>query len=94
MNPEKMGTEYGKLIYLLQDAVSHLGFSVKGPILVESVYKFMEERDGLGVLSDPQIFYGITASPSPSSGIRVQSAPGGEGGMLVTLAAPTECKQT
>jgi Protein of unknown function (DUF2009) len=47
MNPEK-----------LQDAVSpavraHLGFSVKGPI--ESVYKFLEERDGLGVLSDPFI---------------------------------------
>ena len=55
MNPEKMRTEYGKLIYLLQDAVSpsvqpHLSFSVKGPI--ESVYKFLEERDGLGLLSD------------------------------------------
>lgn len=58
MNPEKMRTEYGKLIYLLQDAVSpslspHLGFSVKGPI--ETVYKFLEERDGLGVLSDKHI---------------------------------------
>ena len=55
MNPEKMRTEYGKLIYLLQDAVSpslapHLGFSVKGPI--ESVYKFLEERGGLDLLSD------------------------------------------
>jgi len=58
MNPEKMRTEYGKLVYVLQDAVSpsikpHLGFSVKGPI--ESVYKFLEERDGLGLLSDKLI---------------------------------------
>jgi hypothetical protein len=55
MNPDKMRTEYGKLIYLLQDAVSpsvqpHLSFSAKGPI--ESVYKFLEERDGLALLSD------------------------------------------
>jgi hypothetical protein len=58
MNPEKMRTEYGKLIYLLQDAVSpsvmpHLGFSVKGPI--ESVYKFLEDRNGLAMLDDPLI---------------------------------------
>jgi hypothetical protein len=58
MNPEKMRTEYGKLIYLLQDAVSpsvmpHLGFSVKGPI--ETVYKFLEERQGLALLSDKLI---------------------------------------
>ena len=58
MNPEKMRTEYGKLIYLLQDAVSpsvmpHLGFSVKGR--VETVYKFLEERGGLGLLSDKNI---------------------------------------
>jgi hypothetical protein len=58
MNPEKMRTEYGKLIYLLQDAVSpsvkpHLGFSVKGPI--ETVYKFLEERGGLGLLKDALI---------------------------------------
>ena len=58
MNPEKMRTEYGKLVYLQQDAVSpmvrpHLSFSVKGPI--ESVYKFLEERGGLGVLEDKLI---------------------------------------
>jgi hypothetical protein len=58
MNPEKMRTEYGKLIYLLQDAVSpsvrpHLGFSVKSPI--ETVYKFLEERDGIALLSDKLI---------------------------------------
>mmetsp|Transcript_12407 Transcript_12407/g.18792 ORF Transcript_12407/g.18792 Transcript_12407/m.18792 type:complete len:887 (+) Transcript_12407:81-2741(+) len=58
MNPEKMRSEYGKLIYLLQDAVSpyikpHLSFSCKGPI--ETVYKFLEEKDGLAVLDDKLI---------------------------------------
>ena len=56
MNPEKMRTEYGKLIYLLQDSVSlqeHLGFSVKSPI--ETVYKFLEERNGLAMLDDNMI---------------------------------------
>jgi hypothetical protein len=58
MNPEKMRTEYGKMIFLLQDAVSptvkpHLGFSVKGPI--ETVYKFLEERGGLGLLKDAMV---------------------------------------
>jgi hypothetical protein len=58
MNPEKMRTEYGKLVYFLQDAVSptvnpHLGFSCMSPI--ETVYKFLEERDGLALLSDAHI---------------------------------------
>jgi len=58
MNPEKMRTEYGKLIYLLQDAVSpsimpHLNFSCKGQI--ETVYKFLEDRGGLDLLKDPLI---------------------------------------
>ena len=58
MNPEKMRTEYGKLVYLLQDAVSpsvkpHLEFSVKGPI--ETVYKFLEGKGGLGLLKDKLI---------------------------------------
>lgn len=53
MNPEKMRTEYGQLVYLLQDAVQqaeHLGFSVQSPI--ETVYKFLQERGGLALLSD------------------------------------------
>lgn len=58
MNPEKMRTEYGKLIYLLQDAVSptiqpHLAFSCNGKI--KTVYKFLEERGGLAVLEDKLI---------------------------------------
>lgn len=55
MNPEKMRTEYGKLIYFLQDAVSptvqpHLGFSIVGPIV--TVYDFLKERGGIKVLED------------------------------------------
>ena len=58
MNPEKMRTEYGKLIYVLQDAVSptvqpHLGFSVVGPIV--TVYDFLKERSGVKVLDDKLI---------------------------------------
>lgn len=58
MNPEKMRTEYGKLVYLLQDIVSpsiqpHLSFSCKG--CIETVYKFLEERNGLALLDDDLI---------------------------------------
>jgi hypothetical protein len=58
MNPEKMRTEYGKLIYLLQDALSptvqpHLGFSVVGPIV--TVHDFLKERGGAAVLEDKLI---------------------------------------
>lgn len=58
MNPEKMRTEYGKLIYLLQDAVSptvqpHLEFSVVGPIV--TVHNFLKERGGVKVLEDKLI---------------------------------------
>ena len=61
MNPEKMRTEYGKLIYVLQDAVSptvqpHLGFSVVGPIV--TVYDFLKERGGVKVLDDKLIDVG------------------------------------
>ncbi|CAM9190653.1 unnamed protein product [Ectocarpus fasciculatus] len=58
MNPEKMRTEYAKLIYLMQDAVSPeaqriLNLNIKRG--VKSVYEFLRERGGLAVLSDPNV---------------------------------------
>ncbi|KAG9327461.1 hypothetical protein KVV02_000410 [Mortierella alpina] len=53
MNPEKMRSAYGKLMYLLMDSTmdeieSTLGFTCVIPI--KTVYGFLQERNGLGVL--------------------------------------------
>ncbi|KAG0019600.1 hypothetical protein BGZ80_005563 [Entomortierella chlamydospora] len=53
MNPEKMRSAYGKLMYLLMDSTmdeieSTLGFSCVIPI--KTVYSFLEQRDGLEML--------------------------------------------
>lgn len=58
MNPEKMRSEYGKLIYLLMDATSPeiqrlLEFNMIKPL--NTVYRYLEQRGGLGVLTDPEI---------------------------------------
>lgn len=58
MNPEKMRSEYGKLIFLMQDANAAdikplLGFEAFSPI--KTVYTFLESRGGLGVLSHAHI---------------------------------------
>lgn len=60
MNPEKMRSTYGKLLYFLQDAASeevteYLGFSSVAPI--ETVYRLLEKKNGLRVLEDPAIEY-------------------------------------
>ena len=57
-NPEKMRSEYGKLVYLMQDASTEetkalLGVEINKPIL--TVYNILEARGGLAILSDPHI---------------------------------------
>ncbi|KAJ3037754.1 hypothetical protein HDV00_001339 [Rhizophlyctis rosea] len=58
MNPEKMRGTYGKLVYLLQDSQipevkEMLGFSCVNEI--KTVYRTLEEMDGLRVLEDDLI---------------------------------------
>ncbi|CAO3612264.1 unnamed protein product [Mucor hiemalis] len=55
MNPEKMRSAYGKLMYLLSDSMipevkEMLGFDCVVPI--QTVYTFLEERHGLSVLHE------------------------------------------
>jgi hypothetical protein len=57
-NPEKMRSEYGKLVYLMQDAVSNetnslLGVNVVLP--VKTVYALLERKRGLKLLEDPAL---------------------------------------
>ena len=57
-NPEKMRSEYGKLVYLMQDAVSEttkplLGISIHKPI--RTVYDLLKSTNSLAVLEDPAI---------------------------------------
>ena len=56
MNPDKMRSEYGKLVYLLMDAADPgikqlLEFDAIRPL--KTVYSLLEERNGLDLLSDP-----------------------------------------
>lgn len=58
MNPDKMRTTYGKLIYLLMDAQRPevrdiLGFSAASPI--QTVYETLEKGGALGLLEDDLI---------------------------------------
>jgi len=55
MNPEKMRSEYGKLIYMLMDAQSNevkegIGITCVKPIC--TVYSFFEEKGALNILQD------------------------------------------
>ena len=57
-NPEKMRSEYGKLVFLVQDAVSAdtkqlVGVDIN--ISVKTVYALLESCGGLALLDDPRI---------------------------------------
>jgi len=56
MNPEKMRTEYGKLVYLLQDSMTQeiqdlIKFSMVRPVL--TVHSFLSERGAAAMMHDP-----------------------------------------
>ncbi|ORX57511.1 hypothetical protein DM01DRAFT_1284329 [Hesseltinella vesiculosa] len=58
MNPEKLRSNYGKLMYMLMDSVipeveQALGFQCVVPI--KTVYSFLKERQGLELLHDDHI---------------------------------------
>ena len=58
MNPQKMRSNYGKLMYMLQDwattsAQRHMGFEVNRPIM--TVHSFLSDHDGLAVLASKHL---------------------------------------
>ncbi|KAI8641276.1 hypothetical protein BD408DRAFT_346481 [Parasitella parasitica] len=58
MNPEKLRSTYGKLMYMLMDSVipdveNYLGFSCVTPI--KTVYDFLKSRESVDVLHDDNI---------------------------------------
>eukprot|EP00039_Didymoeca_costata_P030438 m.29540 g.29540 ORF g.29540 m.29540 type:complete len:811 (-) comp8113_c0_seq2:45-2477(-) len=60
MNPEMMRTDYGKLIYLLQDTMlteiqNLLGFNCVAPI--KTVFQVFQDNECLAALSDPDMKY-------------------------------------
>ena len=58
MNPDRMRSTYGKMMYMIQDSlipevVETLGFDLFRPVL--NVYDYLESRDGMKVLEDELI---------------------------------------
>jgi len=60
MNPDKMRTTYGKMMYILQDAmVSGVRISLNLKSEIRCVYSFLEDKEALALLEDPGL---ITAT--------------------------------
>lgn len=55
MNPDKMRTTYGKLMYMMMDAMrpNLINMEVYSPI--SCVNSFLEEKEGLALLDDENI---------------------------------------
>ncbi|EPX70698.1 DUF2009 protein [Schizosaccharomyces octosporus yFS286] len=58
LNPNRLGSTYGKLMYFVQDSMcpevqENLGFNLFKPIL--TVYEYLKDRKALKVLEDPYI---------------------------------------
>ncbi|KAI0244795.1 hypothetical protein L0F63_002406 [Massospora cicadina] len=74
MNPERMRSAYGKLMFMLQDSAlpevqEMLGFACVAPI--KTVYRFLQERDGLDLLNHEYVMLAtkeiIAEGKSPSA---------------------------
>ena len=64
-----MRTEYGKLIYILQDSVSEeaqelVGFNLVKPI--KTVYSLLNTHECLSLLQDPNILIATRGKPIPT----------------------------
>jgi len=55
MNPDKMRTTYGKLMYLMQDAVMPGLLDLNVKIEMKTVYSFLKERKGTALLQDKNL---------------------------------------
>lgn len=58
LNPDRMRTEYGRLMYLMMDATRNevqqlLGFNVNSPMV--TVYSYLKERGAEAMLADPMM---------------------------------------
>ncbi|CAO3660939.1 unnamed protein product [Umbelopsis ramanniana] len=77
MNPEKMRSAYGKLMYMLMDSAipeveEMLGFSCVIPI--KTVYSFLKERNGLDVLTNEIILLAtMEIVPTGKSRMQIQT---------------------
>ncbi|GAB5588723.1 hypothetical protein Unana1_03623 [Umbelopsis nana] len=77
MNPEKMRSAYGKLMYMLMDSAipeveEMLGFSCVIPI--KTVYTFLKERNGLDVLKNEIILLAtMEIVPTGKSRMQIQT---------------------
>jgi len=77
MNPDKMRTEYGKLIHLLQDTsnkkiAKELGFNCIVPI--KTVYTFLDNKNSLNLLDDEELEFAVKAVVNDNTTVKEEIA--------------------